>query len=401
MVEVLESSDITSGHINFTDQTVNRNLAMKSSRDGRLATLDLSEASDRVLLSLVRTTFNSCPDLLRALESTREDEVKLPYSIRIGEDVVVRKLRLRKFAGMGSAVCFPVEAIVFFTIIVTALLEGRRLRPTLANIKTVSRDVYVYGDDLLVPTNEAHLVISLLERLHCRVNSEKSFTTGNFRESCGIDAFDGYSVTPTYIRTTWPDDRRNAREIQSLVATGNQLMNRGFSLSATYIRERIEALIGPLPGCMGEEFAGLSWSWIEGLKKLRVRTNKDTLSKEVLAYVSSPSRFDDPIDDYRALLKTLSGMERASRGQTDLGRSLFTFKRYADQIVAVPIATSQRVKPPEFRPIPGARASIIATQGEVTVLEWVCKITPQRSERHGASTLKRRWVGSTVLEPRA
>lgn len=49
----LEGSGITAGHINFTNQRVNQELALISSQTGHLATLDLSEASDRVPSSLV------------------------------------------------------------------------------------------------------------------------------------------------------------------------------------------------------------------------------------------------------------------------------------------------------------------------------------------------------------
>lgn len=392
MVQVLENSPITRGHINFSDQTVNQRLAMMASRDGSLATLDLSEASDRVLLSLVRRTFKACDNLLHALESTREDVVKLPYLIRINENVAIRKLRLRKFAGMGSAVCFPVEAMVFFTIIVTALLESRSLQPTLRNIETVSRDVYVYGDDLIVPVDEAPTVCSWLERFHCRVNRDKSFMTGNFRESCGVDAFMGHLVTPTYIRAIWPTEQRNSREIQSLVATGNQLYSRGFIRSAVYIRDRIEQVVGPLPCCEDESFSGLSWNWRNGLESLRSRFNRNIQCREVLTLVSGPSRFDDPIDDYRAMLKTLSGMERVRPSGDGFGKpSLYTIRRTCDITTIIPKIVGQIAKPPVFVPKPGVENE------QFCELEWVLKkIEPQRSEMHGASTLKRRWVSSTL-----
>lgn len=395
LVKVLEHSHYTSGHINFRDQTVNQRLAMSASRDADLATLDLSEASDRVLLSLVRRTFKACDSLLQALEITREDAVKLPYLIKINENVAVRRLRLRKFAGMGSAVCFPVEAMVFFTIIVTAILESKSLRPTLRNIYDVSRNVYVYGDDLVVPVDQAPAVCSWLERLHCRVNRDKSFMTGNFRESCGLDAYDGHIVTPTYVRAVWPTDCRNSREIQSLVATGNQLYSRGFIRSAVYIRDRIEQVTGPLPCCEDETFPGLSWSWRNGLESLRVRYNRKIQCKEILTLVSEPSRFDDPIDDYRAMLKTLSGMERERPSGEDFGKSsLYTIKRFREVTIAFPKAIGQKTSMPDFRPMKDNEWEF----DDRCALRWALRKTePQRSERHGISTLKRRWVSSTLL----
>lgn len=405
LVEVLEKSAYTSGHINFSDQSVNQKMAIEASTDGKSATLDLSEASDRVLLSLVRHTFRSCPNLLEALEVTREDVVKLPFIVKINDNIAIRKLRLRKFAGMGSATCFPVEAMVFFTIIVTALIESRSLRPTLRNIYKCSRDVYVYGDDLIVPVDEAPVICEWLERFSCRVNREKSFSTGYFRESCGVDAYGGVNVTPTYVRAAWPTDHRNSSEIQSFVATGNQLYERGFFRSARYIRDRIECVTGPLPCCEDETFAGMSWSWRDGLEKLRTRFNRNIQTVEVNCLVSGPSRFDDPIDDYRALLKTLSGMDRectARRGARvevgeALGSRIYTYVRSRSSTTVIPKAVGQKATAPKFRPVFEAKASLIETKSEVSLLRWaLSSIEPQRSERHGASTLKRRWVSTTV-----
>jgi hypothetical protein len=47
----------TAGHVNFRDQTVNSNFARSSSIDGKYATLDMSDASDRVTCKQVSMTF--------------------------------------------------------------------------------------------------------------------------------------------------------------------------------------------------------------------------------------------------------------------------------------------------------------------------------------------------------
>jgi hypothetical protein len=58
--------------------------------------------------------------------------------------------------------------------------------------------VSVFGDDIIIPVDSRELFFSLLEILDFKVNASKSFWTGRFRESCGIDAFDGVDVTPVY-----------------------------------------------------------------------------------------------------------------------------------------------------------------------------------------------------------
>lgn len=48
MVKCMENHTPTRGHVNFTDQGINQKLALENSRTKKLATIDLSSASDRV-----------------------------------------------------------------------------------------------------------------------------------------------------------------------------------------------------------------------------------------------------------------------------------------------------------------------------------------------------------------
>jgi hypothetical protein len=91
----------------FQDQRPNRRMALEGSLYGELATLDLSEASDRVSNQLVREMVAHWPNVAAALDATRSRKA----------DVLGKTYRLAKFASMGSALCFPVEAMVFATII--------------------------------------------------------------------------------------------------------------------------------------------------------------------------------------------------------------------------------------------------------------------------------------------
>jgi hypothetical protein len=62
-VDTIESTDNVSSIVGFTDQTPNQRFAQQGSRDGTLATLDLSEASDRVSNQLVRLMTRRFPML--------------------------------------------------------------------------------------------------------------------------------------------------------------------------------------------------------------------------------------------------------------------------------------------------------------------------------------------------
>ncbi len=182
LYETLEAHRLTSGYVNFTDQTVNRELARIASKGAvPLATIDLSDASDRVSLELVRRVF---PDRwFRALEACRSEETVLPNGGIV---------KLNKFAPMGSSCCFPVEALVFWACAQATI-----------RILTKSRDfcdVYVYGDDIICSSVEYRNIMRGLESVGLKVNQDKSYYQGPFRESCGGDYHFGVDVTPVRVR---------------------------------------------------------------------------------------------------------------------------------------------------------------------------------------------------------
>jgi len=191
--------------IGFQDQTPNRRMAEEGSLYGELATLDLSEASDRVSNQLVREMVTHWPNVALALDATRSRKA----------DVLGKTYRLAKFASMGSALCFPVEAMVFATIIFCAIEKGLNRQLTKKDIKSFHRRVRVYGDDIVVPVAFAELVVSELEVFGLRVNRGKSFWTGKFRESCGREYYDGHDVSIVRVRSMFPSRPEDAHELIS------------------------------------------------------------------------------------------------------------------------------------------------------------------------------------------
>jgi hypothetical protein len=67
IVDHLEHHDKTKGHVNFTDQSINRELALESSLTQEWVTLDMKEASDRVSTRLITEMFKDVPVVLEAL----------------------------------------------------------------------------------------------------------------------------------------------------------------------------------------------------------------------------------------------------------------------------------------------------------------------------------------------
>jgi len=298
LIQGIERNRLTAGHVNFTDQTVNRRLALISSGDSSMATLDLSSASDRVPLSLAIRMFDMAPELQGAILACRSTRAQLPS----GEII-----HLKKFASMGSALCFPIESMYFYTICVAARLRKHALPVTSRNVYKMSRDVYVYGDDILVPTNDAAAVAGHLQKYYCKVNMSKSFWTGKFRESCGMDAFRGDEVTPTYLREMPPRNRRDASALISWVKTANLLFKSGYWLTSSFLLKESEQLLGKLP-VVGEKCAGLGKvSFMRGYSI--ERWNNQYQTPEVRTWVACPVYRTDKLAGYPALLKCLLQLE--------------------------------------------------------------------------------------------
>jgi len=236
--ELVESHYITKYNVFFTDQVPNQKGALIGSSSGKYATLDLKEASDRVSLDLVRLLF---PErVLPYLEAARSTSTVLPSG---------KKLELRKFAPMGSALCFPIMALTIW-----ALLTAR------APNADTRESILVYGDDVIVPTAYAESAITCLEAFGLRINQAKSCTQGFFRESCGVDAFKGIDVTPVRLRTVWDESPRPST-YTSWISYANSFWGRQYYLSHEYIVARLQAIYGPIP----DKGMNLSCPSLEGI----------------------------------------------------------------------------------------------------------------------------------------
>lgn len=296
----IESYWLTAGHINFRDQTVNQQLAISSSKDGRLATIDLSDASDRVPRTLALEMFRSNPDFRDAIDACRSTSAELPDGTIVSP--------LAKFASMGSALCFPVEAMYFYTICVVALLEAKNLPVTPSNVYSVTRDVYVYGDDIIVPTDNAGIVLDYLRKYNCKVNASKTFVSGSFRESCGVDAYAGELVTPVYLRKLRPENKRQPERIISWVATANLFYLKGYWRTASLMFKIIEGIIGSLP-YVSENSQALGRISLLGYQSVE-RWNDKLHRFEIKALVPSPVFRTGILEGYGALMKSFESLSR-------------------------------------------------------------------------------------------
>lgn len=229
---------------NLADQSINRKLALYGSYTTEIDTIDLSSASDSVSVQLVREIMPA--NVLHDLLATRTSKVRLPD----GEVVSVRK-----FAPMGSAVCFPTQCLVFASVVILSALQESEgfaigdtrtvLASNWSNFDQVLDTLFaerpgyykgrtyqpfaVYGDDIAVDTRLTTRVVHLLTVLGFEVNSSKSFTAGQaFRESCGGYYWNGEDVTPLRFSVMRDVPRQRAGHVASAVSLSNRAGDRGF-----------------------------------------------------------------------------------------------------------------------------------------------------------------------------
>jgi hypothetical protein len=157
--------------------------------NGKWATIDLSSASDCVAESVVKIQLP--PDWFELLDRTRSK-----FTLVNGKQVL-----LEKFSSMGNGFTFELETVIFLCII-TGLSED--LRP--------GENVFVYGDDIIVPQEWAGAVLGALRWWGFMPNEAKTFVSGPFRESCGGDFFLGVDVRPYY----WKEDISDPSRLISL-----------------------------------------------------------------------------------------------------------------------------------------------------------------------------------------
>jgi len=220
--------------IGFTDQAPNQRMAEIGSSQGNLATLDLSDASDRVSTQHVEALLANFPLLLEAVMAVRSSHADVP-----GYGVV----SLSKYASMGSALCFPLEAAVFLAVIFFGICTEESPTGLRREIASYRDRVRVYGDDIIIPVDKVDSVMAALELFGFRVNTSKSFWTGKFRESCGGDFYAGVEVTPSRLKHLFPSSHADAKEVISLVAFRNHLYKRGLWQTAYWLDSRIETVL--------------------------------------------------------------------------------------------------------------------------------------------------------------
>jgi len=284
--------------IGYSSQVPNQELAYLGSLNGDLATLDLSDASDLVSNELVVSLLHEWPFLLEAIQATRSTTALV--NLESGDITV----KLNKFASMGSALCFPIESLVFATIALAVVDSAAGDTNRYSN----APGVRVYGDDIIVAAEHAQLVAWTLEACGLKVNHDKSFWTGRFRESCGKEYWHGYDVSYVKARRFLPTLskplRQDVDETVSTVALRNNFWNQGWFQTVSYLDQLLDKrlngvypIVSPTSSVLGRH------SWTNFTVD---RMSVDTQTPLVKGYVVKSNPPESFLDGYAALMKCLA-----------------------------------------------------------------------------------------------
>lgn len=312
--DCIKRCSILSPCLDINDQSKNQNLAKVGSLTGKWSTIDLKSASDLLSVNLVETVFGRDQEFLDLMLDFRSQYVQCKDNV----------VRIKKFAGMGNALTFPVQSVVYAVVMMAAILIARNTRITGKSVKAASRCIQVYGDDLIVHTEYMTQVCSALHRVGLKVNPKKSFSNGRFRESCGADYLDGVNVTPIRLKYHPRLISTDSRAVTNLIHASNESFRQCYYRFSDSLRKLVEGFLGPLP-LVREESQALGW---------HTRMNATTLTKwcrhthQFLfkGTVVRERKVKDPLSGYAALLKFYlsprinEGVDRTSWLDLPMGR---------------------------------------------------------------------------------
>jgi hypothetical protein len=224
--------------ISFGDQEPNRMLALSSSIDGSYATVDLKSASDRLSCWAVERALRANLSWLERIHASRTRWMKNAINDHF------HAIMLKKCFTQGSACTFPVQTVVYSMYAIAAVLITERKRINSKSIREAARKVRVFGDDIIVPTHVLPKLTEILSFTQLNVNSNKTFSKGKFRESCGLDAYDGVDVTPARVKRFSVNPSHEVAE--SMIEASNNFYKRGMWHVSQWLRWHLRKVILPI-----------------------------------------------------------------------------------------------------------------------------------------------------------
>lgn len=202
--------------IDLNSQELNRMLALEGSESNLWATIDLSSASDTIARRLVRLLFSGDPVLeewYRIMEALRSPFTN--YGTNKSPDMRLN----HKFSSMGNGFTFELETLIFWALSSSSAEAAG------------GECAAVYGDDIIVSNHAYDSVSKTLEHCGFTVNNRKSYSTTPFRESCGMNAWNGYSLSSYRLQ--------KLESLSDVYSFHNGLVKCGLTKAATFLIRRI------------------------------------------------------------------------------------------------------------------------------------------------------------------
>jgi hypothetical protein len=221
-------------HMPIFDRCVNQRHALSGSKDNNLATIDFSSASDSVSKHLVWRLFRG----------------NLRWALLLARSTHFDRDPGRKFetyATMGDATTFPVETLVFAACVRLAIAKAVTKYHELGAKVPFNPGLWsVFGDDVVIP-NDPYVLqyfYEIVRKIGFKLNEDKSFVYGPYRESCGIEAYLGFEIQPHYMRCKV--DRLGSR-FASLISLANAHYERGYKTSRQWFIYLLRHEYGDVP----------------------------------------------------------------------------------------------------------------------------------------------------------
>jgi hypothetical protein len=212
-------------------QDKNKFLAWAGSKYGEFATLDLKSASDLIRPALIQDLWPA--DWYHLMMMSRSAVTK------VRNDLV----ELNMMSTMGNGFTFPV-----MTLTLSALVYACLCRHHLVSSYWLDENICaVFGDDIIVPTECYASMIEILGDAGLVVNNDKSYASGPFRESCGGDYWDGYDITPFYVKSleTEPEIYIAINQLMKWCSKHGLLMESSLKYLLSLIGNGRKALVVP------------------------------------------------------------------------------------------------------------------------------------------------------------
>lgn len=170
------------GSIDLENADLNRLACIDACRTGMLSTWDLSDASDSLSSGLIHLIFPTW--LLEIMDSIRSNVYEANGCMH----------NLDVYLTMGSRLTMPIQSLTYWSFLMSLVDIYNDITGD-----NVPYNIYVYGDDMIAPTEIDDMVLHYAPYLGLRINETKSFTgqtspitlLGNarYRESCGTEAY--------------------------------------------------------------------------------------------------------------------------------------------------------------------------------------------------------------------